>query len=390
MDRHQKLATAGAFAVAVIAGGAMLMYGGAAQGGAADAPPPAAEVDVAQVVGSTITDYQSYSGRLEAIDKVDIRPLVSGTIVAVHFKDGTLVRKGDPLFDIDPRPYQAEVNRATAQVAVARANERYTSTDAGRAEHLLGDNAIAKRDYDQTQNAASAAAASVQAAQAALDTARINLMYAHIVAPVAGRMSRAELTVGNVVSAGAGAPLLSTVVSLSPVYAAFEVDEQTYLRYLGRHSGGKGAVPVSLGLADEIGYSRSGSIDSIDNRLDNQSGTIRVRARFDNADGALLPGLYARVKVGGGAPHAAVLVDDTAIGTDQEKKFVMVIDAASRAQYREIEPGPLYNGQRIVTRGLKPGERIVVNGIQRVRPNDPVKAKAVPMPSAAAPAKTGA
>ncbi|GJI89533.1 efflux RND transporter periplasmic adaptor subunit [Duganella hordei] len=380
MDRHQKLATAGVVAIAAIIGGAMLVYGAPAQGGAAGAPPPAAEIEAAQAVGSTITDYQGYSGRLEAIDKVEIRPLVGGAIVAVHFKDGALVKKGEPLFDIDPRPYQAEVNRAAAQVALAKANERYTSTDAGRAQNLLGDNAIAKRDYDQTQNAASAATASLQAAQAALDAARINLMYAHIVAPVSGRMSRAELTVGNVVSAGPGAPLLGTVVSLSPVYAAFEVDEQTYLRYLS-HSG-KAVVPVALGLADESGYSRNGSVDSIDNRLDQRSGTIRVRARFDNADGVLLPGLYARIKVGGGAPHAAVLVDDAAIGTDQEKKFVMVVDAASRAQYREIEPGPLYNGQRIVTRGLKPGERIVVNGLQRVRPNDLVKVKAVPMPGA--------
>ena len=378
MDRHQQLATAGAVAIVATIGGAMLMYGGAAHGEGPQAAPPATEVEVAQVVNDTITDYQGYSGRLEAIDRVDIRPLVGGTIVAVHFKDGALVKKGDPLFDIDPRPYQAEVDRASAQVAVAQANEHYTSTDAGRARNLLGDNAIAKRDFDQTQSAASAASASLKAAQAALTSAKINLMYAHIAAPVAGRVSRAELTVGNVVAPGPAAPVLSTVVSIAPIYASFEVDEQTYLRYLAQ--GGKASVPVRLGLANERGYSRSGVIDSVDNHLNNVSGTIRVRARFDNKDGAMLPGLYARVEVGGGAPHPALLVDDSAIGTDQDKKFVMVVDAASRAQYRVVETGLLYQGRRVIVEGLKPGERIVVNGLQRVRPNDPVKAKMVAMP----------
>lgn len=194
--------------------------------------PTATEVDVATVVSKTITDWQSYSGRLEAVNHVDIRPLVPGTIVAVHFKDGALV-KGDPLFTIDPRPYEAEVDRAQAQLAAAQARNGYTSTDAARAERLLADNAIAKRDYDEKQNAAREAVANLKAAQAALEAAKINLAYTHIVAPVSGRVSRAELTVGNIVSTGANAPLLTTLVSVSPIYASFDVDEQTYLRYLG-------------------------------------------------------------------------------------------------------------------------------------------------------------
>ena len=341
---------------------------------------PATEVDVATVVSKTITDYQNYSGRLEAVDKVEIRPLVPGTIVAVHFADGALVKKGDPLFTIDPRPYVAQVDQAAAQLAAAQARNGYTSTDAARAERLLADNAIAKRDYDEKQNASHEAAANLKAAQAALETAKINLTYTQIVAPVSGRVSRAEMTVGNIVSTGSSAPLLTTLVSVSPIYASFDVDEQTYLRYLSRDS--RASVPVSLGLANEDGFSREGKVASVDNQLDTGSGTIRVRARFDNADGSLVPGLYARIKVGGGTPHPAVLIDDAAIGTDQDKKFVMVVDADNRAQYREVTLGTMSDGMRVIAKGLQPGERIVVNGLQRVRPNDVVKANSVAMASA--------
>ncbi|CAN7389477.1 efflux RND transporter periplasmic adaptor subunit [Caballeronia sp. 15715] len=341
---------------------------------------PAMEVDVATVVSKTITDYQNYSGRLEAVDKVEIRPLVPGTIVAVHFADGALVKKGDALFTIDPRPYVAAVDQAAAQLAAAQARNGYTSTDAARAERLLADNAIAKRDYDEKQNASHEAAANLKAAQAALETAKINLTYTQITAPVSGRVSRAEMTVGNIVSTGSSAPLLTTLVSVSPIYASFDVDEQTYLRYLSRDS--RASVPVSLGLANEDGFSREGKVASVDNQLDTGSGTIRVRARFDNADGSLVPGLYARIKVGGGTPHPAVLIDDAAIGTDQDKKFVMVVDADSRVQYREVTLGTLSEGMRVIVKGLQPGERIVVNGLQRVRPNDVVKANSVAMANA--------
>jgi len=381
--RKRKYAVLGAALVLIGAASLVAFHGrgdspvNAAVAAASAAPPT--EVDVAAVIAKSITDYQSYSGRLEAIDKVEIRPLVPGTIVAVHFKDGAMVKKGDPLFTIDPRPYVAEVDRASAQLAAAQARNGYTSTDAARADRLLADNAIAKRDYDQAQNAAREAQANLKGAQAALETARINLGYTNIVAPVSGRVSRAEMTVGNIVSTGSSAPLLTTLVSVSPIYASFDVDEQTYLRYLSRDS--RTSVPVSLGLANEDGYSRDGKVDSVDNRLDTGSGTIRVRARFDNGDGALLPGLYARVKVGGGAPHAAVLVDDAAIGTDQDKKFVMIVDKDNRAQYREVTLGTQSEGLRVIVKGLQPGERIVVNGLQRVRPNDVIKPNAVAMSS---------
>jgi multidrug efflux system membrane fusion protein len=387
--RNRKYAALGATLVLAGAGALTVLHGHGdspvnSAVAASNAAPPT-EVDVAAVVARSVTDYQSYSGRLEAIDKVEIRPLVSGTIVAVHFKDGALVKKGDPLFTIDPRPYVAEVDRASAQLAAAQARNGYTSTDAARADRLLVDNAIAKRDYDQAQNAAREAQANLKAAQAALETAKINLGYTNIVAPVSGRVSRAEMTVGNIVSTGSSAPLLTTLVSVSPIYASFDVDEQTYLRYLSHDS--RGSVPVSLGLANEDGYSREGKVDSVDNRLDTGSGTIRVRARFDNGDGALLPGLYARIKVGGGAPHPAVLIDDAAIGTDQDKKFVMVVDHDNRAQYREVTLGTQNDGLRVIVKGLQPGERIVINGLQRVRPNDVIKPNVVVMSGTSTPVK---
>jgi membrane fusion protein, multidrug efflux system len=356
-----------------------------AQHAHADAPAamPLTEVDVSTVAPQTVTDWQTYSGRLEAIDKVEVRPQVSGTIVSVNFKDGALVKKGDVLFEIDPRPYQAEVDRAAAQLAAAQAQSGYAQSDWQRAQRLLGDDAIAKRDYEQKQNDARAADANVKAAQAALETARINLGYTRIVAPVSGRVSRAEITTGNVVSAGATAAPLTTLVSVSPIYASFNADEQTYLTYIAHLKDG-GKVPVQLGLADETGYSRSGTIASVDNQLDTTSGTIRVRARFDNADGTLVPGLYARIKVSGGAPHPALLVPEAALGTDQDKKYVLVVDASNTVDYRPVQLGSSQGDLRVIADGLKAGERVIVNGTQRVRPGMQVKPHDVPMASAAA------
>ncbi|HEY1608036.1 MAG TPA: efflux RND transporter periplasmic adaptor subunit [Paraburkholderia sp.] len=368
-------------AMAVIAIAVIVVFGVARNEGharAAEAPPPAPEVDVAKVIKRTIIDWQSYSGRMEAVEKVDVRPLVSGTIVSVNFRDGALVKKGDTLFVIDPRPYQAAVDQAAAQVAAAQAGAGYAQSDWVRAQRLIADNAIAKRDYDQKQNAALEASANLKAAQAALEAAQINLGYTKIVAPVSGRVSRAEITLGNVVSAGANAAPLTTLVSVSPIYASFNADEQTYLDYISHMKSGT-KVPVELGLANESGYSRSGTIESVDNRLDTSSGTIRVRARFDNADGALVPGLYARIKVSGSAPHPALLVDDAAIGTDQDKKFVFVVDNHNQVAYRAVQLGGEQGNLRVIASGLKEGDRVIVNGIQRVQPGLQVRAHVVPM-----------
>ena len=340
----------------------------------------AIEVDVAQVTAAMITDYQGYFGRIEAINKVEIRPLVPGTIVGVHFSDGALVSKGDLLFTIDQRPYKAAVDRASGELAAARARNVYTATDAARSERLLANNALARREYDLAQKDALEAAANVLSAQAALEAANVSLSYTQIIAPVAGRASRAEWTLGNVVSAGANAPVLTTIVSISPIYASFDVDEQTYLRYLSGNS--RVDVPVFLGLANESAYSREGKVSSVDNQLDTGSGTIRVRALFENKDKSLIPGLYARIKVGGGAPHPAVLVISAAIGTDQDKNYVMVMGRDNRVRYRTVTLGAERGGMTVIPAGIEPGEIIVVNGLQRVRSNDLVRPHTVEMMAA--------
>ncbi|OVZ58434.1 efflux transporter periplasmic adaptor subunit [Pigmentiphaga sp. NML080357] len=380
--RKRTVAVAAAIAVLGAAGAVAVLRVPALAGEEAPAPvaaPQAAVVDVAEVVHRTIIDWRAYSGRLEAVDRVEIRPLVSGTLTAVHFKDGALVKKGDVLFTIDPRPYAAEVARMQAQLAAAQAREAYTASELARGQRLLADNAIAKRDFEEKQNAAREAAANLQAAQAALEAARLNLEYTRITAPVSGRISRAQVTVGNVVAAGAASAPLTTLVSTARLYAAFDVDEPTYLKIAQASRADGGTIPVYLGLANEEGYPRKGSVSFIDNKLDVASGTIRVRAVFDNPDGQLIPGLYARVQLGSGQPRDALLIDERAVGTDQDKRFVLVLDASNRTSYRQVQLGATNEGLRVVESGLKAGERIVVNGLQRVRPGEAVEPRPVPM-----------
>jgi multidrug efflux system membrane fusion protein len=329
---------------------------------------PAAQADVATVVDRRIIDWHGYSGRLEAVQKVEIRPQVSGPITAVHFKDGAMVHKGDVLFTIDPRPYAAAVSKAEAQLAGAKARAAYTARDKKRGQRLLADNAIARRDFEQKRNAAREASAGQQAAEAALEAARLDLEHTRIIAPISGRMSRANVTAGNVVSPASATPLAS-LVSVSHMYASFDLDEKSFLKVsqLLREPHA-GPLTVQLGLANETGYPHTGHLVSIDNQLDATTGTIRARALFDNPGGMLVPGLYAHIRVEQGRPHAAILIDQTAVGTDQDKRFVLVADAANTIHYRQVQLGGLYEGLQVVTGGLKPGERIVVNGLQRVRP----------------------
>lgn len=380
---RRRLVIAAAIAGFALAGGGAAIYSAHADSPAPAAAPQAAQVDTAQVVNKAIIDWQDFSGRLEAVDRVEIRPQVSGILTQVHFRDGSQVHKGDVLFTIDPRPFAAEVERAEAQLAAAESRVGYTASDLARAERLIADNAVSRRDLEEKQNAARDAGAGVQAARAALRIARLNLEYTSIKAPIDGRMSRAEVTVGNLVSANGG-PALTTLVSSSRIYAAFDVDEQTFLKSVNPARDAKGtALPVHLGLADQDGHPFEGRIHSVDNRLDTTSGTIRVRAIFDNPDGRLVPGLYARIRLGAGTPREAVLIDDRAIGTDQDKRFVLVVDSANKTAYREVRLGNLHDGLRIVEDGLKPGERIVVNGLQRVRPGDPVTPHPVAMEGSA-------
>jgi multidrug efflux system membrane fusion protein len=355
----------GAVVLASAAGIAVRNSSGAAH---ADAPSPTPVVDVVPVAERLLVQWHDYSGRLEAVDEAEVRPLVSGTIVAVHFQDGEMVRKGQPLFTIDQRPYRAEVERAQGQLAAARSAATFAQSDFARARDLVGQDGIAKRDYEDRERASRTAAANVQIASAALDAARLNLGYATVVAPIAGRVSRAELKVGNVVTAGGNAPLLTRIVSASPIYAAFDADEQSYLGFMH----GSKALDVELGLAGEQGFERKGHIASLDNRLDVRSGTIRTRAIFDNADGALVPGLYARIRVSTGAARPTLLVDQRAVGTDQDKKFVLVVGADDRVVYRQVTLGGDRGGYRIVTAGLAAADRAIVGGAGAVKPGDRV------------------
>lgn len=372
-----------AISVAAVLGAAAVgTYGLVSSAGASQQPaaPAATPVDVAPVVARNVAEWDEFSGRIEAVERVEVRPLVSGTVTAVHFKDGSIVKKGDALFTIDPRPYAAEVARTQAALTAAKSRVAYTTSELDRAQKLVADNAIARREFEEKENAAREAQANQLGAAAALDAAKLNLEYTHIVAPVSGRVSRAEITVGNVVATGGAAPVLTTLVSVSPMYVAFDADEQSYLRYSAKAAQGT-KTPVYIGLANEDGYTREGAIQSVDNRLDVRSGTIRVRATLDNADGRLTPGLYARVRMSTGAPHDAILISDKAIGTDQDKKFVLVVDAANKTSYRAVTVGASIDGLRVVKSGLKAGDRIVVNGIQRVRPGDAVAPNAVTMDS---------
>jgi len=356
-----------------------------AEGPSAAATPQATPVSVAIVEQRPATTWNEFSGRLEAIDRVDVRPRVAGAVLAVHFREGALVKKGDLLVTIDPAPYAAEVDRAEAQLASAQARVVLTKKELQRGQQLIGTQVLTQRDFDQRENANREAEASVRAAEAALKTTRLNLDYTQVRAPVSGRVGKIEITVGNLVSAGAGAPILTTLVSVNPIYASFSADEDIVARALK----GLGPqadthlqverIPVRMGTATSDGTPYRGKLQLIDNQVDARSGTVRVRAVFDNADGSLMAGQFVRLSMGQAKSEPALLVDERAIGTDQNKKYVMVVGDDNKAVYREISVGVAVDGLRIVNGGLQKGERIVVNGLQRIRPGALVAPQMVAM-----------
>ncbi|HEY9067626.1 MAG TPA: efflux RND transporter periplasmic adaptor subunit [Burkholderiaceae bacterium] len=362
------------------------------------AAPPAMPVSVAAVVASDVSTWDEFSGRLEAVERVDVRSRVAGSVQSVHFREGALVNKGDLLITIDPAPYAAEVDRATAQVVAAQARQAYSKSEFDRSQRLLDEKAIAQREYDERNNALREADANLRAAQAALQSAKLNLGYTEVRAPVAGRVGKLEITVGNLVAAGPGAPVLTTLVSVNPIYASFDADEQIVTRALRDLPPGASAraqlerIPVQMWTgapaADASGVvidkPVDGKLQLVDNQVDAKSGTVRVRAVFDNKDGALMPGQFARLRMGQPKNSNALLITERAVGTDQNKKFVMVVGADNKATYREVTLGANVNGLRIVQSGLKPNERIVVNGLQRVRPGAVVAPQVVPMDAAKA------
>ena len=348
----------------------------------ANAPPPM-PVSVATVTESDIAAWEEFSGRLEAVERVDIRSRVAGVVQATHFREGALVAKGALLVSIDPAPYEAEVARAEAQAVAAQARVTHANNEHARARRLWDDKAIAQRELDDRENVLREAEANLKAAQAQLQTTRLSLGYTQVRAPVAGRIGKLEVTVGNLIAAGPGAPVLATLVSVSPIYASFDADEKTVAGALKGVTGGARPaierIPVQMGTSATTDTPYAGQLQLIDNQVDPRSGTVRVRAVFDNKDGSLMPGQFARIRMGQPQTARTLLVSERAVGTDQDKKYVLVVGEGDKTEYRTVTLGASVDGLRTVLSGLKPGERIVVNGLQRVRPGDVVQPQTVPM-----------
>ena len=349
------------------------------------AAAPAVPVSVAVVEPKATVAWDEFSGRLEAIERVDVRSRVAGAVQVVHFREGALVKQGDLLVTIDPDPYRAEVDRLQAQVVAAEARLSFTKGEVDRGQPLLDSRVVSPRDFDQRTNAYREADANLRAAKAALQASQLNLGYTEVRAPVAGRVGRLEITVGNLVAAGPGAPVLTTLVSVNPIYASFNADEDVVMRALRSFdrdgAGGEAQIeqiPVQITTASQQ-EPIHGRLQLIDNQVDARSGTVRVRAVFENPDGRLMPGQFVRLRMAGAKAAPLLAVSERAIGTDQNKKFVIVVDQSNVAAYREVALGAFVDGLRVVTSGLAAGERIVVNGLQRVRPGALVAPEAVTM-----------
>jgi membrane fusion protein, multidrug efflux system len=342
------------------------------------AVPAATEVTVAEVIHKPLHEWQEFSGRLQAVDTVEVKPRVSGYVNRVAFADGARVKKGDLLFQIDPRPFQDEVDRLNAERSRALSDLDLARANHARAERLIAADAISREEYERLAAAETSAKAGLGSVGASLNAARLNLEFTEVRAPIDGHVSRAIITAGNLVTS---ASLLTTVVSDDPVYAYFDADEQTFLRYskLARSKADDGASGVFMGLVDEDGYPHQGKLDFVDNQVDSTTGTIRARAVFSNPDGRYTPGLFARIRLVGGADNDAVLIEDRAVGTDLGKKFVLALKADNSIEYRPVELGPEIDGLRVVKQGLTPGDVIVVNGLQHVKPGETVMPSRVAM-----------
>ena len=367
-------------AAAVLAGCARSQ----ASAGPAAAPPPPA-VSVAEVLSRPLRDFEEFTGRLEPVTTVSIQPRVAGFIDTAQFAEGARVKKGQLLFRIDPRPFQAEVDRLAAQLKRARSQAALAASNRDRGQQLIAKHVIAQQDYDQLDTAATSSRDDIGAAEAALEAARLNLEFTSVRSPIDGRVSRMLITPGNLVTTTS---VLTTVVSDDPVYAYFDADEQTYLRFA--HDVANGGTPVFMGLADEQGYPHEGRLDFVDNQVDAASGTIRARAVFANKDGHYTPGLFARIKLVGARAQDTILIDERAVGTDLGKKFVLALKSDNTLEYRPVTLGANIDGLRVVSQGLAAGDVIVVNGLQHVRPGAPVTPQRVTMQANAAVAQLAA
>ncbi|HEX6101261.1 MAG TPA: efflux RND transporter periplasmic adaptor subunit [Thermoanaerobaculia bacterium] len=339
------------------------------------ATPPPAGVTAAPVVAREITEWDEFTGRLEAVESVAVRPRVSGYVAAVKFDEGSIVKQGDLLFLIDPRPFQAEVDRLRAELLRARATVERAENELKRAETLAAESAMSSEERGRRAAFAAESAAQVAAVEAALRAAELNLEFTRVTSPIDGRVGRAIVTAGNLVSNGD--TLMTSVVSIDPIYATFEADEQTFLRY-GPSTSLRASVEIRMGLANEKDFPRTGKMDFLDNQVNPATGTIRGRAVFRNDDRALTPGLFVRLRLPGSGSYPGVLIQDRAVGTDLDKRYVYVVENGA-VEYREVELGPIVDGLRVVRNGLVSGDVVVVNGLQRVRPGAPVTAQLVQM-----------
>jgi len=358
-------------------------------GAPAPAPTP---VTVSYPVERDVTDYADFTGRTAAVDSVEVRARVWGYLDKVNFSEGALVKKGDVLFEIDPRTYQAALNQAEGNLASMEARLKRLDADLGRAQQLVGKGAMSREEQDRIAGDRGETAASIRALQAAVGRAKLDLAFTKVTAPVSGRVSRYNVTVGNLVQSGdqGGGTVLTTIVSVDPVYVYFDVDERTVLRVrqLIREGKAKSARetewPVSLGLSADEGYSHQGTINFVDNQVNPRTGTLRVRGVFPNGGEAISPGFFARVRVPVGFPRKALLVTDRAIDNDQGQKILYVVNDNNEVASRPIRVGALHDGLRAIEDGLRPGERIIVTGLQQVRPGVTVEPKLVDMPVAPA------
>jgi membrane fusion protein, multidrug efflux system len=367
---------------------ALVTLGGCKKQEAVDLPPPI--VTVTQAVEKKVQDWDEYTGRLAPMGTVDVRARVTGYITEVKFVDGDLVKKGQPLFIIDPRPYQADYDQAKAEVDKADAALKLASADFERARQLREKGVTAAGDYDQHATTFQQATGASQSARAALENAKLNLEFCTVTAPIEGRIGLANVTVGNLVTADAKEPL-TTIVSTNPVYAYADVDERSLLRYVryyqskakGPEDADEVKIPIELSLQDETGFPHTGYIDFIDNRVDPSTGTIRVRGVFDFENGLLGPGLFVRVRIPSGLPYEAVLVPERSVASDQGQKYVVEVDKDNTAVFQPVKLGTLFETMQVIKEGVKVGETIVVDGLLKVRPGQKVDPK--PVADAASP-----
>jgi RND family efflux transporter MFP subunit len=351
--------------------------------------PPPPKVTIVQTVEREVTEWDEYTARFDAVDSVEVRPRVDGYLQEIHFKDGALVKKGDLLFVIDPRPYEAAHRRAEAELQLAKSRLVLAQQNFSRVGALLPSHAISKEEADIREASLREAVASVMEAQAALDAAALDVEFTHITAPVSGRIGRKLVTEGNLITGGVGTAgtLLTTIVSLDPIYVYFDADERAFLKYSRlalsgqRRSSRDYGTPVRVALADEKNFVHEGVMDFVDNQIDRGTGTIIGRAILPNPDLTLTPGLFGRLRLPGSGEYHALLLPDEAVATDQSRKFVFVVDADGTAQYRGVTTGPLIDGLRVIRDGLTAQDSVIVSGMQRVRPGVKVDAQPASTPA---------